>query len=72
MKRIPNKFHQGALATVISLACVSRKTNNLQGVFRRISLKDENSIVKQNTKGAVVYVGSSLTVHNPLFFVKKL
>ena len=29
------------------------------------NIKDENN-------GAVVYVGSSLTVHNPFFFVHKL
>ena len=47
---------------MISLACVSSETRNLQRVFRRI----------KDTQGAVVYVGSSLTVHNPLLFVHKL
>ena len=28
--------------------------------------------IKAENNGAVVYVGSSLTVHNPLFFVHKL
>ena len=28
--------------------------------------------IKVENKGAVVYVGSSLTLHNPLFFVHKL
>ena len=27
--------------------------------------------IKAENKGAAVYVGSSLTVHNPLFFVHK-
>ena len=28
--------------------------------------------IKVGNNGAVGYVGSSLTVHNPLFFVRKL
>ena len=28
--------------------------------------------IKVENNGAVVYVGSSLTVHNPLFFILKL
>ena len=43
-----------------------------QSIVRRGDGLGKSANIKFENKGVVVYAGSSLTVHNPLFFVQKL
>ena len=55
--------------------CKEKKTINLYICSDIVSRGDwlgNPANIKVENNGAVGYVGSSLTVHNPLFFVHKL
>ena len=48
------------------------ENNSPQSAFYTIVSTGKPANIKFENNGAVVYVGSSLTVHNPLLFVHKL
>ena len=57
------------------MTCKEKKTINLNicsDIVSRGNWLGKPANIKVENNGAIVYVGSSLTVHNPLLFVHKL
>ena len=64
------------MGPLLSCSLLNGENNSPQSKFYTIVSRGDwlgkSANIKVESNGVVVYVGSSLTVHNPLFFVQKL
>ena len=64
------------MGPLLSCSHLNGENNSPQSKFYTIVSRGDwlgkSANIKVESNGVVVYVGSSLTVHNPLFFVQKL